>query len=176
MKLEYKTNSLGWELCPNCGNPIFSTVICTLPPISVDECRRCGYRAENGEVVNKGEERRAIENKDSINKELSASALYSRLAAENNVGETKMNDFYTWYCVVETTKYVDFAPNIRLDVGTFKAVEKNADSVKTLLRCGSDYCKEYVDGNVFEKKEEAETIALHRTIEKLQRVEEKLKR
>lgn len=54
MSIYYKTNKFGEVLCPNCGKPLFHTVICTYPPIPRYECTDCGYTAENDQIIDSG--------------------------------------------------------------------------------------------------------------------------
>lgn len=42
------------DKCPNCGGFITHLTLTCIPPISIEECQSCGYRMENGEVVNSG--------------------------------------------------------------------------------------------------------------------------
>lgn len=32
--------------CPKCGHQIFTSQICTLPPIDYDQCYNCGWRSQ----------------------------------------------------------------------------------------------------------------------------------
>ena len=42
------------DKCPNCGGPLTHLVLTVCPPISVEQCQSCGYRTEDGRIVNNG--------------------------------------------------------------------------------------------------------------------------
>lgn len=42
------------DKCPKCGGNINHIMFASYPPIPVEECASCGYRTENGRVVNSG--------------------------------------------------------------------------------------------------------------------------
>lgn len=39
--------------CPKCGNELEHTVICSLPPIDVMTCHKCGYKNEQRQELEK---------------------------------------------------------------------------------------------------------------------------
>ncbi len=78
MSIYYKTNKFGEELCPNCGKPLFHTVICTYPAIPRYECTNCGYTAEGDRIIDSG-------NSDGIT--MSPNELHVCTCVETSVNE-----------------------------------------------------------------------------------------
>ena len=78
------------------------------------------------------------------------------------------------YIVTEGRYFVDFSFG-REDIGHFYVVSYYFDTIKSLLKEFSHWCKESIDENVFTVYTNASANALKRTKEKVSKIKRKLK-
>ena len=78
------------------------------------------------------------------------------------------------YIVTEGHCFIDFSFG-REDIGHFYVVSYFFDTIKSLLKEFSHWCKESIDENVFTVYDNANTNALKRTKEKVSKIKAQLK-